>query len=51
MSGDDLLVCAREVNGELHIVDEVGESLIREFARESTVVMSPTSAAFGAIAG
>ena len=51
VSGDDLLVCAREVNGELHIVDEVGESLICEFARESTVVMSPICAAFGTIAG
>ena len=51
VSGDDLLACAREVSGERDIVDEVGEFLIREFVRESTVVMSPTCAAFGAIAG
>ena len=51
MSGHDLLACARDVNGDFHIVDEVGESLICEFARESTVVMSPICAAFGTIAG
>ena len=51
VSGDELLACAREVNGEIHIVDEIDESLLREFARESTAVISPTCAAFGGIAG
>ena len=51
VSGDDLLAAARELNEECHLVDEVDEKLIREFARESTAVIGPTCATFGGIVG
>ena len=51
VSGDDLLNAAKEVNQTYHIVQEIDEQLIREFARESGSVISPTCAAFGGIAG
>ena len=51
VSGDDLVAAARELNEECHLVDEVDEALIREFARESTAVIGPTCAAFGGFVG
>ena len=36
VSGDDLIAAAKEVNEEYNLVWEIDESLIREFAREST---------------
>ncbi|OHS99360.1 Ubiquitin-like modifier-activating enzyme 1 [Tritrichomonas foetus] len=51
VSGDDLIKAAKEINGKYKIVEEIDEALLREFARESGAVISPTCAAFGGIAG
>lgn len=51
VSAEDLLKCAKEINEEYKIVDEVDEKLLTEFARESGAVISPTCAAFGGIVG
>ncbi|KAH0792190.1 Ubiquitin-like modifier-activating enzyme 1 [Histomonas meleagridis] len=51
VSAEDLLQCAKEINDEVKLVEEIDEKLLTEFARESTAVISPTCATFGGIAG
>ncbi|KAK8870976.1 hypothetical protein M9Y10_008889 [Tritrichomonas musculus] len=51
VNGNDLIAKAKEINSSLNIVDEIDEPLLKEFARESSWIISPTCATLGGIVG